>query len=201
MSRAFTWWRRFYAPIKLPKQYYFKGLSPLLQRIEAGDFEFNHLHLECKLEESVYEAELNEVKNTINFNRCSEETQQDMLNYVRKKYNKRREKIMSHHLSEELSCLSELAKALFEEFEIELDEVNNVMDSFEGTTRQLYFYFAFKNKGEEFSFEKADAIRRYFVEIPKHILKPENSKYQKYWDKIMSKYNYEKQQIGYSRVI
>ena len=46
MSRAFTWWRRFYAPIKLPKQYYFKGLSPLLQRIEAGDFEFNHLHLD-----------------------------------------------------------------------------------------------------------------------------------------------------------
>jgi hypothetical protein len=75
------------------------------------------------------------------------------------------------------------------------------MDSFEGTTRQLYFYFAFKNKGEEFSFEKVDAIRRYFVEIPKHILKPENSKYQKYWDKIMSNYNYEKQQIGYSRVI
>ena len=64
MSRAFTWWRRFYAPIKLPKQYYFKGLSPLLQRIEAGDFEFNHLHLECKLEEAVYESELQEVRST-----------------------------------------------------------------------------------------------------------------------------------------
>ena len=49
MSRAFTWWRRFYAPIKLPKQYYFKGLSPLLQRIEAGDFESVGL-----LQQSIY---------------------------------------------------------------------------------------------------------------------------------------------------
>ena len=201
MSRAFTWWRRFYAPVKLPKQYLFKGLSPLLQRIEAGDFEFNHLHLECKLEEAVYESELQEVKSTANFNRCSEETQQDMLGYVRKKYNKRREKILSHHLSEELSVLSELAKLIAEEFEIELGEVNKTMESFDGTTRQLYFYFAFKIKGEKFSFKKADSIQRYFLEIPKHILKPENIKYQKHWDKIMLDYNYKKQQIGYSRVI
>ena len=201
MGRAFTWWRRFYAPVKLPKKYFFKGLSPLLQRIEAGDFEFNHLHLECKLEEAVFENELAEIRSTANFNRCSEETQQDMLNYVRKKYNKRREKILSHHLSEELSTLSELAKSLAEEFEIELSEVNDAMDSFDGTTRQLYFYFAFKQKGLEFSFDKVDAIPRYFVEIPKHILKPENAKYQKQWDEIMLKYNYEKQQIGYSRAI
>ena len=60
MSRTFTWWRRFYAPIKLPKQYYFKGLSPLLQKIEAGEFEFNHLFLESKLEDRIYEIELEE---------------------------------------------------------------------------------------------------------------------------------------------
>lgn len=201
MSRAFTWWRRFYAPIKLPKKYYFKGLSPLLQRIEAGDFEFNHLHLECKLEETIYELELEDVKNTVNFTRCSEETQQDMLNYVRKKYNKRREKILLHHLSEENAILSELTKSIAEEFELTIEKVNEVMESFDGTTRQLYFYFAFKNKGLEFNFDKVDAIPRYFLEIPKHILKPENSKYQKYWDKIMLDYNYEKQQVGYSRAI
>ena len=56
-------------------------------------------------------------------------------------------------------------------------------------------------KGEKFSFKKADSIQRYFLEIPKHILKPENIKYQKHWDKIMLDYNYKKQQIGYSRVI
>jgi hypothetical protein len=201
MSRTFTWWRRFYAPIKLPKQYYFKGLSPLLQKIEAGEFEFNHLFLESKLEDRIYEIELEELYTAPHFQRYSEETKEDMLNYVRKKHNKRKNNIISHHLNEEEKLLTTLATEIAAEFDLLKSDVELFMETFDGTTRQLYIHYLYQSKGKSISLEEMDQLPRYFVEIPKHILKPEHKKYAKIWDEIMREYNYEKQKIGYNRSI
>lgn len=201
MSRTFTWWRRFYTPVKLPKKYYFKGLSPLLQKIEAGEYECNHLFLEGKLEDKIYEIELAELHNMPHFQRYSEDTQQDLLNHVRKKHNKRKNNIMIHHISEEQKLLSELAKEIALEFNLEKSNVENFMETFDGTTRQLYIHYLFQSKGQSISLEEMDKLPRYFAEIPKHILKPEHKKYAKIWDQIMKENNYQKQKIGYSRII
>ena len=170
MSRTFTWWRRFYAPIKLPKQYYFKGLSPLLQKIEAGEFEFNHLFLESKLEDRIYEIELEELYAAPHFQRYSEETKEDMLNYVRKKHNKRKNNIISHHLNEEEKLLTTLATEIAAEFDLLKSDVELFMETFDGTTRQLYIHYLYQSKGKSISLEEMDQLPRYFVEIPKHIL-------------------------------
>lgn len=201
MSRTFTWWRRFYTPLKLPKQYYFKGLSPLLQRIEAGEFEFNHLFLESKLEDKIYEIELKELYAAPHFQRYTEETQQDLLNHIRKKHNKRKNNIISHNISEEQKLLADLAKEIALEFDLEKSDVESFMETFDGTTRQLYIHYLFQSKGKEISLEEMDQLPRYFAEIPKHILKPEYKKYAKIWDEIMQENNYEKQKIGYTRII
>jgi hypothetical protein len=201
MSRTFTWWRRFYAPIKLPKQYYFKGLSPLLQKIEAGELEFNHLFLESKLEDRIYEMEIAELQAAPHFKRYSEETKDDMLNYVRKKHNKRKNNIISHHFSEEEKLLAFLSTEIAAEFDLQKSDVELFMETFDGTTRQLYIHYLYQSKGKTISLEEMDKLPRYFAEIPKHILKPEHKKYAKMWDEIMREYNYKKQKIGYTRSI
>lgn len=201
MSRTFTWWRRFYAPIKLPKNYYYKGLSPLFQKIEAGEFECNHLFLEAKLEDRIYEIELEELRAAPHFQRYSEETKEDIINHVRKKHNKRKNNIMTHHVNEEQKLLTDLATEIAIEFNLQKSDVELFMESFDGTTRQLYVYYLFQSKGKSISLEEIDQLPRYFTEIPKHILKPEHKKYTKIWEEIMKKYNYKKQKIGFVRSI
>ena len=55
MSRQFTWWRRFWATRKMPKQMLYKGASELQQRIEFGEYEVDELGGEYHLEELIYE--------------------------------------------------------------------------------------------------------------------------------------------------
>ena len=55
MSRQFTWWRRFWATRKMPKQMLYKAASELQQRIEFGEYEVDNLGREYMLEELIFE--------------------------------------------------------------------------------------------------------------------------------------------------
>ena len=61
-SRQFTWWRRFHGVVKLPKQYLYKGASELQQRIEFGEYEFDHLGREIYLEDLIYKSKADNIK-------------------------------------------------------------------------------------------------------------------------------------------
>ena len=57
MSRQFTWWRRFWATRKMPKQMLYKAASELQQRIEFGEYEVDNLGREYMLEELIFRTE------------------------------------------------------------------------------------------------------------------------------------------------
>ena len=137
MSRQCTWWRRFHGVVKLPKKYLFKGASELQQRIEFGEYEFNHLGREVYLEEKIYEAKVEAIKKESPW--LEGETLIEAVDYDRKQYNKRKAVMMKNHLETEQKLLWKLAEDLAKEFNMTKERVSDIMEIFDGSTRDLYF--------------------------------------------------------------
>jgi len=178
--REFTWWRRFHGVVKIPKQYLYKGASQLLQRIEFGEFEFNHLGREWYLEDAIFNHKVEELKKEKPW--LSAGTLEEQVTDIRKKYSKRKNLIMKAHLETEAALLYQLKQELAKEFEMDPEYVGEVMETFDGTTRELYFKFMTIKHGREYD---ADLIPRLIPEQPRHLLKPKERKWAELWVKII----------------
>jgi hypothetical protein len=187
MSRQFTWWRRFGGTIKLPKKYLYKGASELLQRIEFGEYEFDHLGREIYLEDKIYEAKVEAIKKEKPW--LKGETLTEALEYDRKQYNKRKVVMMKKHLENEQVLLWKLAEELSKEFNIPKDDVSELMETFDGTTRELYFKCMSIAIGKDIDPSK---MQRFFQEQPQHILKPKERKYIKLWMALVKERNWQR---------
>ena len=144
--RAFTWWRRFHTPVKLPKDQKWKGYSELLQRIEWGEFECDQLGDHVKLEEKIFELECKEIERELN--RSNYDAIQERIVDRRKLKNKRIAIMMEKHLKKEQELLADLAESLSKEFSILKDEVLEFMETFDATTRHLYYALRAKSQGK-----------------------------------------------------
>jgi hypothetical protein len=176
MSRQFTWWRRFHGVVKIPKQYLYKGASELLQRIEFGEYEFDHLGREVYLEDVIYQHKEDLIKKESPW--LNSETLVDATDYERKQRNKRKAVMMKKHLEYESVLLRKLRDDLAHEFGLEPEFVGDLMETFDGTTRELYFKCMSISINKDLDPEK---MQRFFKEQPRHILKPKERKYANLW--------------------
>ena len=189
MSRQFTWWRRFYSTQKLDTKLMYKGASKLLQRIEAGEFEADGLWEQSYLEEEILDYKFEEFKQK--HPNASQDLYDNVYVDLRKKKNKRMGVMRSNHLDYEISLLNQLKTELAKEFSLDTDQVWNVMEEFDGTTRELYFRIKdIANGNKPRSSEEIAKIPRMFQQQPRHIIKRANKKYLPLWRKILSKYNF-----------
>ena len=186
MSRQFTWWRRFAGVQKLPKKYLYKGASELLQRIEFGGYEFDHLGREVYLEDKIYEAKVEAIMKEKPW--LKGETLTEAIEYDRKQYNKRKSVMMKNHLETEQKLLWKLAEDLSKEFNVPKDDVTELMETFDGTTRELYFKCMSISTGKKID---PDKMQRFFPEQPRHILKPKERKYIKLWIALVKERKWE----------
>lgn len=186
MSRQFTWWRRFAGVQKLPKKYLYKGASELLQRIEFGEYEFDHLGREVYLEDKIYEAKVDAIMKEKPW--LKGETLTEAIEYDRKQYNKRKAVMMKNHLEAEQKLLWKLAEDLSKEFSMPKDDVTELMETFDGTTRELYFKCMSISTGKTID---PDKMQRFFPEQPRHILKPKERKYVKLWIALVKERKWE----------
>lgn len=178
--KEFTWWRRFHGVVKLPKQYMYTGASQLLQRIEFGEFEFNHLGREWYLEDKIYGLKVDQLKADKPW--LTDESLEDQVVYIRKQSNKRKNAIMKAHLEIENGLLYQLKQELAKEFEMDPERVGQIMESFDGTTRELYFHLMSITQGRTYD---AEQIPRLIREQPRHILKPKERKYAELWIQLI----------------
>lgn len=184
--REFTWWRRFHGVKSLPKKYLRKGTSELLQRIEFGEYEFNHLGREVYLEDTIFELKSKQIKEESPW--LKGETLVEKLAYDRKQLSKRKAAIMKAHLETEAKLLLKLAKDLSAEFGLDIDVVRDLMETFDGTTRELYFKCMSIATGQSIV---ADKIQRIFNEQPRHFLKPKEYKYMPLWIELVKKHEWQ----------
>lgn len=182
--REFTWWRRFHkANYRLPKQYLYKGASELLQRIEFGEFEYCHLAHESMIEDKIYNSFIEgfkEGKPWLNDNNI-----EDQIRDKRKLHNKRKALVMQNHVEKENKLLIELRNLLAKEFNLSKEQVLNIMEEFDGTTRQLYFKVKWYSEENNYSAKKVDTIPRLIPEQPRHILKPKERKHTELWVEVI----------------
>ena len=182
--RAFTWWRRFHTPIKLKKEQLWKGYSPLLQRIEFGEFEYCHLSEEILLEEAIFAEEEKQIR--LEMSRSSEESIQERIYDRRALKNKRVQIMMKNHLEKEHAILKYLKDSLSAEFNLPLDFVSEFFETFNGNTRQLYYALRAVSQNRPIPPNKTiDTYPRAFAQQPQHILKHEHRNLYKLWKKVV----------------
>ena len=183
--RVFTWWRRFHTSRKLPKDLYWKGYSHLLQRIEFGEFEYDQLSEQTHLEEFLYQMECQEIKNEFSYTR-DPEIIQEKIRDRRKLKNKRVGIMMEKHLKREAELLSQLRLELAEEFSLDVDYIREYMETFDGTTRQLFYVLRSISQDRTIpTFEQIDLFPRSQSEQPRHILKDRDPIIKRAWNNLV----------------
>jgi hypothetical protein len=184
-NRQFTWWRRFHTSRKLLKDLYWKGYSRLLQRIEFGEFEYDQLSEQTHLEELLYQMECQQIKNEFSYTR-DPEIIQEKIRDRRKLKNKRVGIMMEKHLKREAELLSQLRLELAEEFSLDVDYIREYMETFDGTTRQLFYVLRSISQGRTIpTFEQIDLFPRSHSEQPRHILKDRDPIIKRAWNNLV----------------
>lgn len=186
MSRQFTWWRRFWATRKMPKQMLYKAASELQQRIEFGEYEVDNLGREYMLEEAIFEQKEKALRKEKPW--LTEESYREQIQPINKQYRKRQNLIMKAHLESEQKILYKLREELDKEFGIGQQRIQDEMEVFDGTTREFYFHIKSIALGKKFD---ADKQQRLILEQPRHILKPKERKYVDLWMRLVKKNNWE----------
>lgn len=185
MSRQFTWWRRFWGVRKIPKQYLYKGASELLQRIEFGEFEVNNLGREVHLEDAIHEAEIKRIQKESPW--LKDDTLEEAIRESRKSMNKRKDKMMEAHLKAEFLLLRDIKVKLAKEFKLDPKLIEDEMEEFDGTTRELYFHIKSIALNKLYDPNKQP---RLIPEQPRHILKPKERKYIILWTRLIKKHDW-----------
>ena len=186
MSRQFTWWRRFWATRKMPKQMLYKAASELQQRIEFGEYEVDNLGREYMLEEAIFEQKEKALRKEKPW--LTEESYREQIQPINKQYRKRQNLIMKAHLESEQKLLYKLREELDKEFGIGQQRIQDEMEVFDGTTREFYFHIKSISLGKKFD---PDKQQRLILEQPRHILKPKERKYVDLWMRLVKKNNWE----------
>jgi hypothetical protein len=89
---------------------------------------------------------------------------------------------MKNHLEAENKLLRKLSEELDAEFKLGVDVIRDIMETFDGTTRELYFKCMSMKTGKNIDPNK---MQRFINEQPRHILKPKERKYAKLWMKLV----------------
>ena len=186
MSRQFTWWRRFWGTKKMPKQMLYKAASELQQRIEFGEYEVDNLGREYHLEQAIFDKTAEALRKEKHW--MNEESYREQIQPINKQFRKRQNLIMKAHLEAEQKLLTNLRSKLAEEFKLDPDLIQNEMEKFDGTTRELYFHIKSIALGKTFN---PDKQQRLILEQPRHILKPKERKYVDLWMRLVKKNNWE----------
>ena len=186
MSRQFTWWRRFWATRKMPKQMLYKAASELQQRIEFGEYEVDNLGREYMLEEAIFEQKEKALRKEKPW--LTEESYREQIQPINKQYRKRQNLIMKAHLESEQKLLYKLREELDKEFGIGQQRIQDEMEVFDGTTREFYFHIKSIALGKKCD---PDKQQRLILEQPRHILKPKERKYVDLWMRLVKKNNWE----------
>lgn len=186
--RQFTWWRRFYAPLKLQPKHLSKVRSELLQRIEFGEFEYDPLGEQSRLEPIIFEQQVAEYE--AKSERLSRDTKYDHIAYLRRQRNKRMDIMMTKHLDQENSTLLALSRALAKEFDMEVENVQAILEDFDGTTRHLYFYLQAMANGRPLpDAEDVQMIPRILPAQPRHMMKENEHKWLPAWLQLVKDRN------------
>ena len=128
----FYWWRRWKSHQYLPVR---KGL---LARIQNGDFEYSELFDWAKYEMKYKQDELDEfVKN---YQGNSDPKTDTLYRDIERRYQKRYNKLFEDAYEVENRHLEGLAEALGKEFKVSKKKVKTIMETFGGTTEDLYLY-------------------------------------------------------------
>lgn len=186
MSRQFTWWRRFWGTKKMPKQMLYKAASELQQRIEFGEYEVDNLGREYHLEQAIFDKKAEALRKEKYW--MNEESYREQIQPINKQFRKRQNLIMKAHLEAEQKLLTNLRSKLAEEFKLDPELIQNEMEKFDGTTRELYFHIKSIALGKTFN---PDKQQRLILEQPRHILKPKERKYVDLWMRLVKKNNWE----------
>ena len=131
----FYWWRRWkshqYLPIK-------KGL---LARIKNGDFEYPELFEWAKYELHYMKEEHDAYKlEYMNYNTVVPVEHSDGYMDIEKRYRKRYNKLFEDAYEAEYRHLTGLVEALSKKFKVDKDNIKAIMETFGGTTEELYIY-------------------------------------------------------------
>ena len=186
MSRQFTWWRRFWGTKKMPKQMLYKAASELQQRIEFGEYEVDNLGREYHLEQAIFDKKAEALRKEKHW--MNEESYREQIQPINKQFRKRQNLIMKAQLEAEKKLLTNLRSKLAEEFKLDPELIQNEMEKFDGTTRELYFHIKSIALGKTFN---PDKQQRLILEQPRHILKPKERKYVDLWMRLVKKNNWE----------
>ncbi len=116
----YQWWRRFEYRRELSDK------APTQKKIEHGDFEVSDYLYQAELE--IYMLEKKEQKA-----KSVEEAHE-----MRKLSHERYRRLVDDFEKDEKKLLANLKKALINEFKIGREELDNIMESFDGTTLELY---------------------------------------------------------------
>jgi len=162
-----------------------KGRSELLQRIEFGEYEYDPLWQQSYLEDYIFEAKVDEIEEK--YSRSTRDTINDQILYERKKMRKRKDTMQQKHMEVENRILVQLVHGLASEFEMTKEEVEGIMETFDGTTRELYYYIlAIKNDREPMTSEELQMVPRTVDAQPRHIMKQSEGKWFPLWKQTVS---------------
>ena len=127
---VFRWWRLYDSPIKP-----LDARQPLRDRILNGDFEFSHYYFQAMW----CEHEINDIHD-----QYSDDPGRaiELTTLTRQ----RRKRLLEDFEREEYDRLKELKSSLWANFKISKEELENVMESFDGSTIELYYYLDDKYK-------------------------------------------------------
>ena len=128
----FYWWRRF------PTHQSLHHYKPLLERIQNGDFDYPPYFEQAKWEDHWCEEEINSKRHLFrdqeNFNREAAD--------IRRRYAKRRNLLIKDGYETEQKRLAEIIKQFRITFGGSKQDVIAVMESFDGTLEEMYYFYA-----------------------------------------------------------
>ena len=129
----FYWWRRFKSHKSLPYR------APLIDKIRNGDFEypklFEYADWELQWMEQDKKAFVKEYKG-------NDYIQDNLYHDIERKYRKRYNLLIEDGDKLERDRMQRLKEALSKKFDINKDLITKWMETFDGTTEQLYDYCA-----------------------------------------------------------
>lgn len=164
-----------------------KGYSPLLQRIEFGEFEYNQLSEQVLLEEAIFEQEVAELRSKMS--RSNEDSIAEKIIDRRVLKNKRVQIMMKNHFQKEQENLKELFDSLAVEFDFSNEFVSKFTEDFDGTTRQLYYALRAVSQRKPIpSNQTIDTYPRSFNSQPRHVLRREHRKLLPLWKKVVKEH-------------
>lgn len=166
----------------------FKGVSPLLQRIEFGEFEMCPLWQQSYLEDEIFEKEAEELKANMS-GKFHEDTIKEAIADLNKKRLKREQQIKSTHIKQEQELIKKLYTELCKEFNVSPDLIWNYFENSDLTTRQLYYTLKYIEAGKEVPKpEEIDMFQWYIKPQPRHIMKRNEAQHFESWKNAAKKH-------------